>query len=203
MIVAATAGNALVWVVWVAAAFACLGSGIAVVTFSNPFYSALALIGNLGSLAVLFLLLSAEFVAAAQVLIYAGSVMVMFLFVIAYLGGRADAPWVGGPSWQAVAAITAAGALLAEIVVVIGLKAGGRLSREADIESVFGGPGTIGTVFLNDHLLAFEITSIVLLVAAVGAVILGARPEAEPDEPPGVGVALRPGTGLGEETWER
>ncbi len=70
--------------------------GVAVISFSNPFYSALALIGNLGSLAVLYLLLSAEFVAAAQVLVYAGAVMVMFLFVIAYLGGRADAPWAGG-----------------------------------------------------------------------------------------------------------
>ena len=73
MIVAASAGNVLVWIVWIVAAFACLGSGIAVVSFSNPFYSALALIANLGSLAVLYLLLSAEFVAAAQVLIYAGS----------------------------------------------------------------------------------------------------------------------------------
>src|SRR2546421_227220 len=84
-------GNFLVWVVWIGAAFGCLGSGVAVVSFSNPFYSALALIGNLGSLAVLYLLLSAEFVAAAQVLVYAGAVMVMFLFVIAYLGGEAHA----------------------------------------------------------------------------------------------------------------
>src|SRR5438046_6289629 len=125
--VAASAGNILTWIVWVGAAFACLGSGIAVVTFKNPFYSALALIGNLGSLAVLYLLLSAEFVAAAQVLVYAGAVMVMFLFVIAYLGGRADAPWAGGPSWQAVGAVAAAGAILVEVLVVIGLKAGGRL----------------------------------------------------------------------------
>ena len=53
-------GNAIVWIVWFAAAFACLGSAIAVVSFQNPFFSALALIGNLGSLAVLYLLLSAE-----------------------------------------------------------------------------------------------------------------------------------------------
>ena len=92
-LVVASAGNALVWVVWVVAAFSCLGSAVAVISFSNPFYSALALIGNLASLAVLYLLLSAEFVAAAQVLVYAGAVMVMFLFVIAYLGGEADAPW--------------------------------------------------------------------------------------------------------------
>ena len=119
----ASVGNVLVWAVWIAAAFACLGSGVAVVSFSNPFYSALALIGNLASLAVLYLLLSAEFVAAAQVLVYAGAVMVMFLFVIAYIGPRSESPWMGGPSWQAVGAVLAAGALLVEIVVVIGLQA--------------------------------------------------------------------------------
>jgi NADH-quinone oxidoreductase subunit J len=169
-------GDFVVWVIWFLAAFACLGSGVAVITFSNPFFSALALIGNLGSLAVLYLLLSAEFVAAAQVLVYAGAVMVMFLFVIAYLGGRADAPWAGGPSWQSLAAVGAATALLVEIVVAIGLKAGGRLSDEAEIETLFGSPREIGRIFLTDHLLAFEITSIVLLVAAVGGVILGSDP---------------------------
>ncbi len=166
-------GNVLVWAVWVVAAFACLGSGIAVISFSNPFFSALALIGNLASLAVLYLLLAAEFVAAAQVLVYAGAVMVMFLFVIAYLGGRADAPWAGGPNWQAVAAVTAAGAILVEVVVVIGVKASGRLSKSPDVDFFYGRPYEIGRLFLTDHLLAFELTSIVLLIAAVGGVILG------------------------------
>ena len=100
--------NFLVWVVWFFAAFACLASALAVVSFSNPFYSALALIGNLASLAVLYLLLSGEFVAAGQVLVYGGAVMVMFLFVSAYLGDRSDeSPWSGGPSWQIVGAILA------------------------------------------------------------------------------------------------
>jgi NADH-quinone oxidoreductase subunit J len=103
--------------------------------------------------------------------------MVMFLFVIAYLGGRADAPWAGGPTWQQIAAISAAGALLVEVVVAVGLKAGGRLSREADVDVFFGGPHEIGRLFLTDHLLAFEITSIVLLVAAIGGVVLGTTPE--------------------------
>jgi NADH-quinone oxidoreductase subunit J len=169
------AGNILVWVVWVAAAFACLGSGVAVVSFSNPFFSALALIGNLGALAVLYLLLSAEFVAAAQVLVYAGAVMVMFLFVIAYLGGQADAPWAGGPSWQQIGAVAAAGAILVEVIVAVGLKAGNALSRSAGIHRSFGSPAAIGRLFLTDHLLAFEVTSIVLLVAAVGGVILGSH----------------------------
>jgi NADH:ubiquinone oxidoreductase subunit 6 (subunit J) len=166
-------GDILVWIVWVAAAFACIGSGIAVVTFANPFYSALALIGNLGALAVLYLLLQAEFVAAAQVLVYAGAVMVMFLFVIAYLGGRADAPWAGGPTWQQLGALAVAAALLVEIIVALALKAGDRLSDEADVRAAFGSPAEIGRLFLSDHLLAFEVTSVVLLVAAIGGVILG------------------------------
>ena len=168
-------GNVLVWFVWLVAAGACLGTGLRVVTAANPFSSALSLIGNLASLAVLYLLLSADFVAAAQVLVYAGAVMVMFLFVIAYLGGRADAPWAGGPTWQQIAAISAAGALLVEVVVAVGLKAGDRLSNEGSVDTFFGGPHEIGRLFLTDHLLAFEITSIVLLIAAVGGVILGAH----------------------------
>jgi NADH-quinone oxidoreductase subunit J len=180
----ASAGNVLVWMVWLVAAFACLGSGVAVVSFSSPFYSALALIGNLGSLAVLYLLLNAEFVAAAQVLVYAGAVMVMFLFVIAYIGPRSESPWMGGPSWQAVGAVLAAGALLVEIVVVIGLKASGRLAHSEHVDGTFGTPAYVGRLFLTDHLLAFEITSIVLLVAAIGGVILGAHSRRAPDEVP-------------------
>ena len=178
LLVATSAGNVVVWIVWVVAAFSCLASGIAVVTFSNPFFSALALIGNLGSLAVMYLLLSAEFVAAAQVLVYAGAVMVMFLFVIAYIGPRMEAPWAGGPSWQSVAAVLAAGSIFLEIIVAVSLKAGGRLSHSDHVNATFGSPGWIGRLFLTDHLLAFEVTSIVLLVAAVGGVVLGAHARA-------------------------
>jgi NADH-quinone oxidoreductase subunit J len=171
--------NVVVWLVWLAAALGCVGSGIAVVSLTNPFYSALALIGNLASLAVLYLLASAEFVAAAQVLVYAGAVMVMFLFVIAYLGGRADAPWAGGPPLLQLAAVVAAGSLMVVTVAALLLKAGDRLSDEAEVERAFGSPAGIGELFLTDHLLAFEITSIVLLVAAVGGVVLGMRSREE------------------------
>jgi NADH:ubiquinone oxidoreductase subunit 6 (subunit J) len=170
-------GNVLVWAIWVVAAFGCLGSGIAVISFSNPFFSALALIGNLASLAVLYLLLSAEFVAAAQVLVYAGAVMVMFLFVIAYVGRHADSPLHGGPNWQRLAAVIAAGAILVNVVVALGLTTSGRLDTEADVGIGFGAPAEIGSVFLTNYLLAFEITSIVLLIAAVGGVILGSEQE--------------------------
>jgi NADH:ubiquinone oxidoreductase subunit 6 (subunit J) len=177
-LVVATFGNFLVWVVWLGAAFACLASGVAVISFSNPFYSALALIGNLASLAVLYLLASSEFVAAAQVLVYAGAVMVMFLFVIAYLGGRADAPWAGGPRWLQVSAVVAGVALLSEVLVAL-LWHSDRLGQDEPVSDAFGSPAEIGRLFLTDHLLAFEITSVVLLVAAVGGVVLGTR---SPDE---------------------
>jgi NADH-quinone oxidoreductase subunit J len=185
-VLVASVGNVLVWAVWLGAAFACLGSAVAVVSFSNPFYSALGLIGNLGSLAVLYLLLSSEFVAAAQVLVYAGAVMVMFLFVIAYIGPRTDPPWESGPGWQSIGAALAAGALLVEIIVVISLKAGGSLAHSHDVDATFGTPAYIGRLFLTDHLLAFETTSIILLVAAIGGVILGAHSRAAANEVPPV-----------------
>jgi NADH-quinone oxidoreductase subunit J len=171
--------NFLVWVVWCGAAFACIASALGVVSFKNPFFSALALIGNLASLAVLYLLLGGEFVAAGQVLVYGGAVMVMFLFVIAYLGDRTEeTPWAGGPSWQAVGTILAAAAILAEVIVALALTTGGTLTNEAHIGRAFGSPASIGRLFLTDHLLAFEVTSIVLLVAAVGGVVLGSHTRA-------------------------
>ena len=131
--------NFLVWVVWCVAAFACLASALAVVSFSNPFYSALSLIGNLASLAVLFLLLCGEFVAAGQVLVYGGAVMVMFLFVIAYLGDRTDeSPWSGGPSWQIVGAVARGRRDPRRGVRRVGLEAGGCLTEPQHIDRSFG-----------------------------------------------------------------
>jgi NADH-quinone oxidoreductase subunit J len=166
----------IVWVIWFAAAFACVASALGVVTFRNPFFSALSLIGNLASLAVLYLLLGGEFVAAGQVLVYGGAVMVMFLFVIAYLGDKTEeAPWAGGPSWQVWATVLAAGAILVEVIVAVGLSTKGTLSHAPSVPRTFGSPASIGRVFLTDQLLAFEVTSIVLLVAAVGGVVLGSH----------------------------
>ena len=187
LVIASSAGNVLVWIVWFAAAAACVGSGIAVISFSNPFYSALALIGNLASLAVLYLLLSAEFVAAAQVLVYAGAVMVMFLFVIAYLGrarrralGRGAEPESRGGG-DGSGGDPRRGARRDRALV----EQRARTQRRS--AGSFGSPAEIGRLFLTDHLLAFEITSVVLLIAAVGGVVLGAharRLQADSDEAP-------------------
>ena len=75
----------------------------------------------------------------------------------------------------------AAASLLAVVFVALMLNAGDRLSDEASINAAFGSPAEVGRVFLTDHLLAFEITSIVLLIAAVGGVVLGMRSAAEED----------------------
>ena len=170
-----SAGNILVWIVWIAAAAGCLGSALAVVLFRNALFAALALIGNLVSLAVFYLLLSAEFVAAAQVLVYAGAVMVLFLFVIAYVGWDRDIAWTGGPRWQTLGGVVAAVALLVQLLVVIVLAAANDLKHAKHVSADFGDPASIGRVFLSNHLLAFEVISIVLLVAAIGGVILGAQ----------------------------
>jgi NADH:ubiquinone oxidoreductase subunit 6 (subunit J) len=181
-VLASSAGDVITWIVWVVAAAALLGSGFAVVLFRNPFFSALALILNLASLAVLYLLLSAEFVAAAQVLVYAGAVMVMFLFVIGYLGGRADAPGSGGPRVLRLAAYAAGAAIFVEIVVVIALAAGGDLKSSSELTGAFGSPRQIGELFLSDYLIAFEVTSIILLIGAVGGVVLGSGARRETPE---------------------
>src|SRR3954453_6410821 len=73
------------------AAFGALGGALGVVLLRNPFYSVLALVAHLVSLAVLFLLLRSEFVAAVQVVVYAGAVMVLYVFVVAYVGDQAEA----------------------------------------------------------------------------------------------------------------
>ncbi len=85
------------------AAFGALGGAIGVIAMRNPFYSVLALIVHLFSLAVLFLLLTAAFVAAAQVVVYAGAVMVLYVFVVAYVGGGGESAWEPIPGQRLLA----------------------------------------------------------------------------------------------------
>jgi NADH-quinone oxidoreductase subunit J len=168
-------------VTFVAASGLAIISALGVVLPSNPFHSALSLILNLVSLATLYLLLQADFLAAAQVIVYAGAVMIMFLFVIAYLGGRADEPRRDVPAWQLGASIIAAAAIVVEIVIAVASQA---FAPAAKVSDQFGNPSVVGQAFFSTYLLAFEATSILLLVAAVGGVVLGSkRPSRRIDEP--------------------
>jgi NADH:ubiquinone oxidoreductase subunit 6 (subunit J) len=166
----------LAGVIFFIAAIGAIGGAAGVVALRNPFYNVLALVGHLISLAALFLLLRAEFVAAAQVVVYAGAVMVLYVFVVAYVGGGDEPLSRTGGSGLRVVATIGCGALLIELFVATlgsGLKAID--SHGAPYVSGFGSPGAIGQLFLTRFLFPFEIASILLLVAAIGAVMLARR----------------------------
>lgn len=173
-------------VVFFFAAVIAVAGAFGTIALRNPFFSVLSLVSHLLALAALFLLLRAEFVAAAQVVVYAGAVMVLYIFVVAYVGGS-DEP-LGpqrGPGLRVISVLFA-GALLVELTIAVigsGLTAldgegapfGPAPAAERGYEGAFGTPRAIGEAFLTKFLLAFEVASLLLLVAAVGAVILARR----------------------------
>jgi NADH-quinone oxidoreductase subunit J len=167
------------------AAIGAITGAVGVVMLRNPFYSVLALVGHLVSLALLFLLLRAEFVAAVQVVVYAGAVMVLYVFVVAYVGGEGDsigdrlrAPGRAGAGLRLGGAILG-GALLVELLIALlgtGLEAvSGYGAGYAPGPQTYGTPAYIGKLLLTRFLLAFEVASFLLLIAAVGAVVLARR----------------------------
>jgi NADH-quinone oxidoreductase subunit J len=162
-------------IVFFIAAIGAIAGAIGVIALRNPFYSVLALVGHLLSLAALFLLLRAEFIAAAQVVVYAGAVIVLYLFVVSYVGGGAQPLGPGGKGLRTVAGLSLL-ALFAELSIAVlgsGLKAVG--GDGAPYVSGFGSPAAIGEALLTKFLLPFEVASLLLLVAAVGAVALARR----------------------------
>lgn len=163
-------------VIFFIAAIGAITGAIGVIALANPFYSVLALVGHLISLAALFLLLRAEFVAAAQVVVYAGAVMVLYMFVVAYVGREAT-PLGQAPGRAATLGAFACGiALVVELFIAVlgsGLQAVD--STGAPYTAGFGTPEQIGTLLLTRFLAPFEIASFLLLVAAVGAVTLARR----------------------------
>ncbi len=157
------------------AATGALGGALGVVVLRNPFYSVLALVSHLLALAVLFLLLRAEFIAAAQVVVYAGAVMVLYLFVVAYIGG-VDEPLGGDRASLRVLGPLFAGALLVEVgIAVVGSGLSELRTPGTDAGPGFGSPAQIGALLLQRFLIAFEAASFLLLVAAVGAVVVARR----------------------------
>ncbi len=154
-------------------AIGALTGAIGVVMLRNPFYSVLALVVHLISLAILFLLLRAEFVAAAQVVVYAGAVMVLYVFVVSYVGGEEElaagsALRILGPLFALVVAIELC-------IAMLGSALKGISAKGAPYILGFGTPKRIGTLFLTKYLFPFEVASLLLLVAAIGAVVLARR----------------------------
>jgi NADH-quinone oxidoreductase subunit J len=177
------------------AALGAIAGAIGVIALRDPFFSVLALVAHLLSLAILFLLLRAEFVAAAQVVVYAGAVMVLYVFVVAYVGEADEA--IGarlrrsgshppGANMRLAAAVLG-GALLVELLIALlgsGLKAiEGYGAGYTPGPRTYGTPAYIGNLLLTRFLLAFEIASFLLLIAAVGGVVLARRRGGLEEEP--------------------
>src|SRR3712207_1274636 len=158
------------------AALGAIAGAVGTVSLRNPFYAVLALVCHLLSLAALFLLLRAEFVAAAQVVVYAGAVMVLYVFVVAYVGGSGEPLTASTGATLRFASLLFALALFVELTIaLIGTGLSALESDGAPYEAGFGTPAQVGELFLTKFLLAFEIASLLLLIAAVGAVILARR----------------------------
>jgi NADH-quinone oxidoreductase subunit J len=163
-------------VIFFFAAIGAVAGAVGTVSLRNPFYAVLALVCHLLALAALFLLLRAEFVAAAQVVVYAGAVMVLYVFVVAYVGG-ADAPLTASTgATLRLASILFALALFVELTIaLVGTSLSALDGEGAPYVAGFGTPAEVGELFLTRFLVAFEIASLLLLIAAVGAVILARR----------------------------
>jgi NADH-quinone oxidoreductase subunit J len=153
-----------------------IAGAIGVVALRNPFFSVLALVSHLLCLAALFLLLHAEFVAAAQVVVYAGAVMVLYVFVVAYVGGQDEPLGPRAGSGLRLVSIIFGAVLFVELCAAT-LGSGLQLidSGGAAVSPGFGSPRQIGELLLTRFLLPFEVASFLLLIAAVGAVVLARR----------------------------
>ena len=157
-----------------------LASALAFVTRKSPVAAALWLVNTMFSLSALYVLLDAQFIGVMQVLVYAGAIMVVFLFVIMLLN-------LGHPSeiadrrglWATLAASAIGIILVAEIMMIgrgdVATKYEVPRGFAADQLARYGAVGTVARPLFNEYLLAFELTSVLLLVAIAGAVVLGRR----------------------------
>jgi NADH-quinone oxidoreductase subunit J len=162
--------TALIFLIFAGIAVFC---GINLVVQTHPIASALSLIGVMGSLAILYLQLGGEFIAAAQVIVYAGAIMVLFVFVIMLLNAGAEAT-----SFQVSRFVRYFGALLlAAFLGLISFIIQGALPKTEGV--IFGAfQGTtldVGRKLFTTYLLPFEATSVLILIAIVGAIVLARK----------------------------
>jgi NADH-quinone oxidoreductase subunit J len=157
-----------------------IASAVAFVTRKSPVAAALWLVNTMFSLAALYVLLDAHFIGAIQVLVYAGAIMVVFLFVIMLLnlGHVSDIADARGMGWKLAAGLVGL-ALLAQVFALTRVRVPEALALPAGtVAEQVASQGAIAPIagpLFNEYLLAFEVTSVLLLAAVVGAVVLGKR----------------------------
>ena len=175
-------------VIFVTAALLILVGAVGVITVKNPVHSALSLIMTLFGVAVAFVAQSADFLAAVQIIVYAGAIVVLFLFFIMFLGvERSDADGVEQMVGQRA---FAAGGVVITVAGLITLMARshwvtGAMSVSTKGAALAGGSGNVkqlGTAIFTTYLFAFEVTAALLIIAVVGAVMLARREQADDTE---------------------
>jgi NADH-quinone oxidoreductase subunit J len=155
-------------ILFILLALVSIGAALGLLFSRNAVYAALFLVLNFITVAVFYLTLNAPFLAMAQVTVYAGAIMVLFLFVIMLLGTK-RLKTKGEHLWQRRLAVGLGFVLLAEIVALFLAKDQGLI---AEVGKEFGSPASIGIELFRAYLLPFEITSILLLVGMIGAIVL-------------------------------
>jgi len=154
-----------------------LGAALLVVGQRNPMYSVLLLIASFGGLAGLYVLLDAPFVAVIQIIVYAGAIMVLFLFVVMLLAApveEAPRPGTGASRWWGLALAAALGV---ELLWALGRMAPAEVVSDAESVARLASVRELGVAIFTRHAFAFEATSVLILVALVGAVVLARREE--------------------------
>jgi len=151
----------------------CVAGAVNLLAQRHPINSALSLVVVMGSLAVVYLLLGAEFVAAVQVIVYAGAIMVLFVFVIMLLNAGEEERTKGS---KVALLFGVPGMLVGSILIgwVLLARGGG---RSVPAGALPGAPKVIGWLLFHDFLLPFEVTSILVLIAIMGAVVLASHPD--------------------------
>lgn len=163
-------------VIWLLLAVLCVGSAVMVVMLDNPVHSALSLVLTLLCVAGMYAMLNAPFVAIVQVAVYAGAIMVLFLFVIMLLNLRREEGAARASRPAMAAGVLFAGALAGALCTAVGPIDGRPSAFPAGFNSYnFGSPQHIGMVLFGPGLLPFEVTSLLLTVAMVGAILLARR----------------------------
>ncbi len=166
--------------VFLVLALVAIGTALGMLLSRSAVYSALFLVLNFGTVAVFYILLNAPFIALTQITVYAGAIMVLFLFVIMLLGTESLPPTNVLP-WQRPLAIFLAAVLVVEAGYLLFARAtpSGAIAQPVQ---TFGSPQAVGEVLFNQYLLPFEITSVLLLIAMVGAIVLTKREKGEQEK---------------------
>lgn len=151
-----------------------IASGIVTISSKNPLASAVSLVFHFFMLAGLYLTLQAQFVAVIQILVYAGAIMVLVIFVIMLLNLGDEKILKDKFNYRKVLAVVVAGALALQLVVAYFANSSGK-SAFPSIAGINGTAEAIGMKLFNNYLFPFEITSILLLLAIVGAIVLAKR----------------------------